>query len=185
MPPVAEAGPEQTVDEGDTVPFGGTDSQDPDGSIVSYSWDFADGTTAEGVSATHVYEDNGTFVVILTVTDDDGDTATDTVTVSVNNVPPTVEIGQATVDGLNVDVVFAFTDPGAMDTHTAFIDWGDDMQEDALITESDGSGTVAGSHVYADGGSYLVKVGVIDDDSGLAANEVSVFLAHVPAHSLT
>ena len=101
------------------MPFGATDSQDPDGSIVSYSWDFADGATAEGVSATHVYEDNGTFVVILTVTDDDGDMAADTFAVTVNNVAPTVDIGQATVDGLSVDVAFAFTDPGALDTHIA------------------------------------------------------------------
>ena len=185
MVPVGDAGADQTVDEGDTVSFDGTGSQDPDGSIASYIWDFADAATADGATATHVYDDNGVFVVILTVTDDEDATATDTVTVTVNNVDPTVEIGQATVDGLSVDVAFAFTDPGASDTHTAFIDWGDGTQDDGLVTASAGSGTVTGSHVYAEGGSYLVKAGVFDDDSGLAANEVSVFVAPAPTHLLT
>jgi len=72
------------VREADTPPLtinlSASLSSDPDGSIVSYAWDFGDGTTAIETVATvsHTYESSGGFDVSLTVTDDDG--ATDTMT---------------------------------------------------------------------------------------------------------
>jgi len=57
---------------GDTVSFDGSGSYDPDGSIVSYDWEFGDGTSATGVSVSHVFPSNGTYVVELTVTDNEG-----------------------------------------------------------------------------------------------------------------
>jgi hypothetical protein len=74
-------------DVGQTVTFdasGPSGSNDPDGSIVSYSWDFGDGTPGSGETTTHTYGSSGTYTVTLTVTDDDGatDTATQQVTVS-------------------------------------------------------------------------------------------------------
>jgi PKD repeat protein len=54
--------------------FDGTNSSDPDGSIVSYAWDFGDGATASGMTATHTYAAAGTYSVTLTVTDDLGAT---------------------------------------------------------------------------------------------------------------
>ncbi|NIN65976.1 MAG: PKD domain-containing protein [Anaerolineae bacterium] len=57
---------------GETVTFDASGSYDPDGRIVSYSWDFGDGTTGSGVTAAHSYEAAGTYSVTLTVTDNDG-----------------------------------------------------------------------------------------------------------------
>jgi PKD repeat protein len=45
-----------------------------DGVIVSYFWDFGDGTNGVGVNPTHVYTQPGKYTVILTVTDNKGDT---------------------------------------------------------------------------------------------------------------
>lgn len=56
----------------------GSGSSDTDGSIVSYVWNFGDGFTATGLTASHTYAAAGTYTVSLTVTDDDG--ATDTAT---------------------------------------------------------------------------------------------------------
>lgn len=65
------------------VSFDATGSNDPDGSIVSYQWDFDDGSTATGAQPTHTFA-AGTYDVTLTVTDGDGltDTATKTITVT-------------------------------------------------------------------------------------------------------
>jgi PKD repeat protein len=61
-----------------TCDFDATDSNDPDGSIVSYGWDFGDGTTGGGVAIRHTYATAGSYPVVLTVTDDGGATDTDT-----------------------------------------------------------------------------------------------------------
>ena len=56
-------------------------STDSDGSIVSYAWNFGDGNTGSGEQVSHIFQDAGTYVVELTVTDNQG--ATDRATTSV------------------------------------------------------------------------------------------------------
>jgi hypothetical protein len=58
------------VDE--LVAFDASASFDIDGSILSYDWDFGDGSVGSGVSSSHMFVDPGSFTVTLTVTDDDG-----------------------------------------------------------------------------------------------------------------
>ncbi|KAA0009320.1 MAG: PKD domain-containing protein, partial [Thermoplasmata archaeon] len=55
-----------------TVYFNASSSYDRDGSIVSYTWDFGDGTNGSGITVNHTYADYGIYNVTLTVTDDDG-----------------------------------------------------------------------------------------------------------------
>jgi len=55
-----------------TVSFNASTSSDSDGSIVSYAWNFGDGKTGSGITATHTYNSAGTYTVQLTVTDDGG-----------------------------------------------------------------------------------------------------------------
>ncbi|HEC94548.1 MAG TPA: PKD domain-containing protein, partial [Thermoplasmatales archaeon] len=54
------------------VLFDASRSYDPDGSIVSYVWDFGDGENGTGQNPTHSYSKADTYIVKLTVTDDDG-----------------------------------------------------------------------------------------------------------------
>ncbi|MFO7992232.1 MAG: PQQ-binding-like beta-propeller repeat protein [Thermoplasmata archaeon] len=51
--------------------FSGENSYDPDGTIVSYQWDFDDGYQAEGMEVSHEF-DKGVYDIKLTVTDDKG-----------------------------------------------------------------------------------------------------------------
>ena len=68
-PPIASF----TVEtDGLTAHFDASSSSDPDGSIESYSWDFADGHTGSGVTVSHAYASPGTYTVWLTVVDNEG-----------------------------------------------------------------------------------------------------------------
>ena len=91
LPPVANAGADRTVGVGSAVLFDGSASFDPDGTIDTYAWRFGDGSMGTGAMASHTYNVAASFVVRLTVTDDDGLMSTDTATITV---------GQLDYDGL-------------------------------------------------------------------------------------
>ncbi len=63
------------------VSFDGRGSSDPDGSIVSYAWDFGDGTVATGERVSHTYQAAGAYTARLTVTDDAGATGSASVVI--------------------------------------------------------------------------------------------------------
>jgi len=85
LPPVADFIASQVPDTL-TVEFDASASADPDGAIVSYAWDFGDGTTGSGVAPSHSYANAGTYDVSLTVTGDFGATDTSTRPVGVQPV---------------------------------------------------------------------------------------------------
>jgi PKD repeat protein len=68
---------------GEIVTFNASLSYDEDGTIVSYVWDFGDDSYGEGMVTEHAYAADGTYIVSLTVTDNEGlsDTATEMVEV--------------------------------------------------------------------------------------------------------
>ena len=96
--PVADAGQDQEIDYNERAFFSGDNSSDSDGEIVSYRWNFGDGTTGEGSFIGHKYSISGTYRVQLTVTDNDGLVDSDYCTVIVAEPPnqppvPIIEIG--------------------------------------------------------------------------------------------
>jgi hypothetical protein len=88
QPPIAAIIAPGSSREGDAVPFNAGTSVDPNGSVVSYAWDFGDGATGEGVSVSHVFAQDGAYTVRLTVTDNDGLTDSEVLLVTVANVEP-------------------------------------------------------------------------------------------------
>jgi len=96
QPPAADAGLDLSVFSGASVLFNGSDSYDPDGTIVSYRWDFGDDTIAEGKIVSYRFRgaqnEPKTYSVTLTVEDDKGAKDTDTVYVTVSPLEKTVEV---------------------------------------------------------------------------------------------
>ena len=92
----------------------------------------------------------------------------------VRNVAPTVVSGpgQTVGKGESVNLLVPFSDPGATDTHTALIDWGDGKVEAGVVDPV--SRTVRGSHVYALGGAYAATVTVTDDDGGQGIGTMAI-----------
>jgi PKD repeat protein len=89
-----------------TVALDASASSDTDGTVTGYGWDFGDGSTGSGRTAQHTYAADGTYPVVLTVTDDDGGTATAradvtvqaTVVVAADAFDRTVAAGLGTAD---------------------------------------------------------------------------------------
>jgi len=82
--PVAVVSADQTSGDAPlTVQFNSDGSYDPDGSIVSYAWDFGNGDTTSEANPFHVYTAPGTYDAVLVVTDDGGATGSDSVTITV------------------------------------------------------------------------------------------------------
>jgi len=85
VPPVADANGPYSGDVGEIITFDGSGSYDPDGTIVSWHWDFGDTNTGSGETTTHAYSSAGNYTVTLTVTDNDGGTGIDTASVYVGD----------------------------------------------------------------------------------------------------
>jgi len=87
-PPVAKISGSNTGNVGDSIQFSGSESSDQDSGdkIVSYVWDFGDGTDGTGQYANHTYSKSGTYVARLTVTDSKGVTDSDTINVEITAV---------------------------------------------------------------------------------------------------
>jgi PKD repeat protein len=192
--PIVEAGPDQTVDEGDLVTFKGNFTDPGWCDTHTAIWDWDDGSPPElgtlveenlepdatgNVTGNHTYCDNGNYTVTLNVTDDDGGAGSDTLKLSVNNLPPNITMVNLTYlqsDCVTVDVEFyaEFTDPGWCDTHTAIWCWGDGSSSKGVLVEEnlepDATGTVTGEHTYtrSDVSSRMVRLIVVDDDGGTA-----------------
>jgi PKD repeat protein len=86
QPPVAVAGANVTAGFAPlTVNFSSQGSYDPDGTIVSYAWNFGDGTNSTEPNPVKVYNSAGSFTAVLTVTDNDGLTDTESILITVNS----------------------------------------------------------------------------------------------------
>ncbi|UCD14431.1 MAG: right-handed parallel beta-helix repeat-containing protein [Thermoplasmatales archaeon] len=86
-PPVPVLNSPNSSNINELITVGAFGSYDPDGTITNYTWNFGDGSVGYGVSAGHTYSTAGTYSVMLTVTDDDGDKGT-TYTIVTVNAPP-------------------------------------------------------------------------------------------------
>ena len=157
----------EIVSSGDRINFDASSSYDSDGTIVSYSWAFGDGTTATGVTADHTYEDNGVYTVTLTVTDDDGATGSSTSKKAVLNRHPVA--------------AFTESDTTVMQNETIHFDAAESYDADGTIVGylwefGDGSTTtgVTADHAYSEVGEYTVTLTVTDNDGDSTSEAANI-----------
>ena len=104
--------------------------------------------------------------------------------VIVHNVAPIVGPITAPLDpvaaGTPIGVGASFTDPGKNDTHTAVWDWGDSTTSAGTVTESNGSGSVTGSHTYAAARVYTITLTVTDKDEASAERTFQYVVVYDP-----
>lgn len=81
-----------------TVNFSSAGSMDPEGTALTYSWDFGDGTTSTAANPTHVYAQSGQYVARLTISDGENSSFSTPIVIAVGT-PPTAAINAPT-DGL-------------------------------------------------------------------------------------
>jgi chitodextrinase len=81
----ASAGEPYTGVVSENITFNASFSSDSDNDVLSYLWDFGDGTTFAGEIVMHSYSKSGSYLVILLVTDSHGNRDTDTTIASVFN----------------------------------------------------------------------------------------------------
>lgn len=85
--PTADAGPDRTVFWGDEVTFVGSYVDPGANDLVTGGWMLGDGASADGLSATHVFADPGTYAATLAVRDKDGGIGADDAAITVERRP--------------------------------------------------------------------------------------------------
>jgi len=174
-PPVANAsaGEPYIGFVGLPVRFNGSWSNDSDGNITKWFWDFGDETNESGEIVTHTYSKAGTYTVTLTVTDNDNATDSDTTTVIIRaqNIPPT----NPTIDGPttgNKNVNYSYTalsTDANNDTIKYTFDWGDGTVESSNFLPNGTSYTI--SHIWAKAGKYTLKVTATDNQANSSSEK--------------
>jgi PKD repeat protein len=159
--PVVSAGVSSTGPENTALSFTGTFTDAGSSDTHTFVWDFGDSSTdTTTLAPTHTYTAPGTYIVTLTVTDDDGGVASDTTSGVVTNTAPTVTMQSlsSAVEGTSIGYTGSFTDGG---TGQTFVwDFGDGSTDTTTLTPS---------HAYADNGSFTVTF-TVTDAGGLIAS---------------
>ena len=187
--PIVSSISNTTLNEGDTYSALGSFT-DPDSISWTATVDYGDGSgvqplTLSGTnfSLSHLYKDNGTYTVIVSVTDNQGVIGDTTSTITVNNVNPNVSAITASTSpvqvGTQITASASFTDPGVLDTHTASWNWGDGTTS-GTVTELNGSGSVSDTHTYTSAGVYTITLTVTDKDGGIGTSTFQYVVVYDP-----
>jgi PKD repeat protein len=155
------------------VTFDGKSSFDVDGHVASYVWDFGDGKTASGASVQHTYHVAGTYTVTLTVTDNGGRQAIDTLAITAQgtlNKRPVARLSATPATGKPpLRVQFDGTGSTDADGHVVSYAWdfGDGVTATGEIVR----------HTYNTAGDYTATLTVTDEAGATDVASVEITVA--------
>ena len=160
----------------EVVTFNATQSYDPDGYIVQYTWDFGDGniTSISDPIVTHTYEIYGEFNVTLTIMDDDGLTDQATATLYVSQ-RPVASFTFSPSDPLVHEVV-TFNASASTPDGGVLVSYTWDFGDGNITSTSDPIVT----HAYSTYGTYTVTLNVTDSEGKWDATSKTIVVEAVP-----
>jgi hypothetical protein len=155
--------------------------------------DWADGSTPEvlslpagssSFSLSHTYADDNptgtasdTYLIDLTLVDDDSGKDSGSASLVVNNLAPSVEItapenGALYPANSTINLGASLTDPSSLDQLTCSVNWADGSSGPGTLS----AGVCLASHVYTAAGIYTIQVTGADDDTGTKSANLMVIV---------
>jgi len=176
IPPLADAGPDQTVNEDTVITLDGSGSYD-NVDIANYTWTLFDATpkTLTGIKPTYIFNTPGKYTVTLNVTDAIGNWNASSVLITVLDItPPIVNAGQNQTILQGTTVTF---DASKSNDNVGLVLYSWDFGDGTSQTG------VAVTHTYSNPGTYVVTLTVKDaagntDTAKITINATSYFEAY-------
>jgi hypothetical protein len=194
IPPVADAGPDQSVAEGVTVTLNGANSDDGDDGIAGYLWEQVGGSVSVALSdptaerptfqTPNVGPEGLALTFRLTVADASGDTDTDTVIVNVSwvNIQPVADAGADQTVAESTPVTLDGSASSGVDDAIVTYSWNQVNINGIIAVLSDpgvSNPTFAITDVGADGESLTFELTVTDDGGLQATDRCVVNVTHI------
>jgi len=160
-----------------TLIFDGSASSDADGALVSWSWDFGDGSAGSGPVADHTYNASGEYTVVLTVTDDGGLSSRAVRRITLSPWAALSAWIASPADGsllsVNETAGFAFSVASGTASESLSCRW--DLGDGTVTTEP------SPRHSYSRPGFFLVRLTVEDLWGGRSDSSISLIVRPPPS----
>ena len=181
-PPVAAFVVSESIVKNEEVVFDATSSYDSDGTVISYTWSFGDGTVAVGVTATHSFVNTGLYSVTLAIDDNDG---------AIDQQKLTIFVTEPIIDQTNKRPVASFTAiPKIVSIdEKVYFDASESVDSDGSIAtylwdfgDNNTATGVTTEHAYSGKGTYIVILTVTDNNGvmDIDSHAVSVTIQATP-----
>ncbi len=188
QPPVADAGESYMGFVHQLIIFDASNSSTSSDSIdiISYFWDFDDGSNDTGKIASHVYTQPGIYEITLTVTDENELQDTDTALVDIRkpNTPPTQPYitipARPAIKDTSYAISVRSTDPDN-DTIRYIFDWGDESFN-TITTYTQQNTTINETHQWNNIGVYKIRVYAEDTYGAQSSISEDLILIDVYVH---
>jgi PKD repeat protein len=153
----------------ETVLFDGSLSSDPDGSIVSWEWNFGDGSLGNGERTSHIYLKAGTFTVTLKIIDNSGGSkfTQKTIVISSQNQLPIAVFSISPTEQQVENKVF-FDASLSSDPDGTIVKW------EWKFGDGDTANGPEPEHVYHAANTYTVILKVTDNSGGSTSSQKTI-----------
>ena len=159
-----------------TVSFSSAGSSDSDGSIVSFHWNFGDGSSSNSANPSHTFSTPDTYTVILTVTDNQGEQDSAMVNINVeqaaNEAPNAVASANKTSGPAPLTVSFSSAGSSDSDGNIVSHNWN--------FGDGTTSSSANPSHTFSDPKTYTVVLTVTDDQGSSDSDSLSITVGAPP-----